>query len=133
MKTLRFIGMALLAVVLCVNFAACSDDDENEPPVTPSTLAGTTWKITASDENGMEGATFAFKTDGTISVNPSMWSKVTYSVNGSDLKIVFNDDDYIQGVVSINGNSATYKYKWYDIDGNVQGSGTQHSMTLQKQ
>lgn len=26
--------MALLAVVLCVNFAACSDDDENEPPVT---------------------------------------------------------------------------------------------------
>ena len=28
MKTLRFIGMALLAVVLCVNFAACSDDDE---------------------------------------------------------------------------------------------------------
>ena len=28
MKTWRFIGMALLAVVVCVNFAACSDDDE---------------------------------------------------------------------------------------------------------
>lgn len=27
MKTLRFVGTALLAVVLCVNFAACSDDD----------------------------------------------------------------------------------------------------------
>ena len=29
MKTLRFIGVALLAVVLSVNFAACSDDDED--------------------------------------------------------------------------------------------------------
>ena len=30
MKTFRFIGMALLAVVMCVNFAACSDDDEEK-------------------------------------------------------------------------------------------------------
>ena len=28
MKTLRFIGVALLAVVLSVSFTACSDDDE---------------------------------------------------------------------------------------------------------
>ena len=28
MKTLRYISMAILTVVLCVNFAACSDDDE---------------------------------------------------------------------------------------------------------
>lgn len=40
MKTLRFIGMALLAVVLCVNFAACSDDDEDS---LPSSIAGTEW------------------------------------------------------------------------------------------
>lgn len=33
MKTLRFIGMALLAIVLCVNFSACSDDDEDSLPV----------------------------------------------------------------------------------------------------
>ena len=30
MKTFRFIGMALLAIVMCVNFASCSDDDEEE-------------------------------------------------------------------------------------------------------
>ena len=30
MKTLRFIGMAILAVVLSVNFVACSDDDEEK-------------------------------------------------------------------------------------------------------
>lgn len=28
MKTFRLIGMALLAVVMCVNLASCSDDDE---------------------------------------------------------------------------------------------------------
>lgn len=28
MKTFRFLGMALLAVVMCVNFAACSSDDD---------------------------------------------------------------------------------------------------------
>lgn len=30
MKTLRFIGMALLAVVLSVNLVSCSDDDEED-------------------------------------------------------------------------------------------------------
>ena len=30
MKTFRLIGMALLAVVMCVNFTSCSDDDEEE-------------------------------------------------------------------------------------------------------
>lgn len=30
MKTLRFIGVALLAVVLSVNLASCSDDDEED-------------------------------------------------------------------------------------------------------
>ena len=30
MKTFRLIGMALLAIVMCVNFASCSDDDEEE-------------------------------------------------------------------------------------------------------
>ena len=28
MKTFRLIGMALLAIVMCVNFTSCSDDEE---------------------------------------------------------------------------------------------------------
>lgn len=44
MKTLRLIGMALLAVVLCVNFTACSDDDDE--PVTGN-FEGT-WGLTHS-------------------------------------------------------------------------------------
>ena len=39
MKTLRLISMAVLAVVMCGNFIACSKDDENE--VTTSAIEGT--------------------------------------------------------------------------------------------
>jgi hypothetical protein len=30
MRTLRLIGMAIVAVIMCVNFTACSDDDDEE-------------------------------------------------------------------------------------------------------
>lgn len=38
MRTLRFIGMAIVAVIMSVNFAACSDDDEEESTPTKRTL-----------------------------------------------------------------------------------------------
>ena len=31
MKTLRFIGMAIVAIIMSVNFVACSDDDDDNP------------------------------------------------------------------------------------------------------
>ena len=33
MKTLRFIGMAIVAIIMSVNFVACSDDDDENPLV----------------------------------------------------------------------------------------------------
>lgn len=33
MKTLRLIGMALAAIMMSVNFVACSDDDDDNPIV----------------------------------------------------------------------------------------------------
>ena len=33
MKTLRFIGMAIVAIIMSVNFVACSDDDDDNPIV----------------------------------------------------------------------------------------------------
>ena len=30
MKTLRFIGMAIVAIIMSVNFVACSDDDDDK-------------------------------------------------------------------------------------------------------
>ena len=54
MKTLRFIGMAIIAVVISVNFVACSsdDDDENE---SNSPLVGT-W-VNIENRNSVESRT----------------------------------------------------------------------------
>jgi uncharacterized lipoprotein YehR (DUF1307 family) len=49
MKTLRLIGMAIVAVIMCVNFAACSDDDEEEAN---ATIEGT-WKYTSSSDEDL--------------------------------------------------------------------------------
>jgi len=46
MKTLRFIGMALVAIIMSVNFVACSDDDDENP------LVGT-W-VNIENRNSME-------------------------------------------------------------------------------
>lgn len=54
MKTLRFIGMAIIAVVISVNFVACSsDDDENE---SNSPLVGT-W-VNIENRNSVYGAQY---------------------------------------------------------------------------
>lgn len=90
MKTLRFIGMAILAVTLCANFTACSSDDEEEEAIIApnpdnndnnnngdnngnnnntgnnenqnvTTLVGSTWKITSTDDNWINiGAILTF-------------------------------------------------------------------------
>ena len=41
MKTLRFLGMTLLMVMLAVNFTACSDDeDESNSPIVGTWIGG---------------------------------------------------------------------------------------------
>ena len=51
MKTLRLIGTTLLMVVLCLNFTACGDDDDDDIDV--SQLEGT-WGLTHSAGWGLE-------------------------------------------------------------------------------
>ncbi len=77
MKTLRFLGMTLLMVMLAVNFTACSDD-EDEPNVgTSQDLIGR-WTLTWTkgwefDSDGFKdtwdeednGEDLVFKADGT--------------------------------------------------------------------
>lgn len=50
MKTFRLIGMALLAIMLCVNFASCSNDDKVEN--IDSEMEGT-WYLLASQGYGI--------------------------------------------------------------------------------
>ena len=59
MRTFRLIGMALLAVVMCVNFTSCSDDDEEEQGETFN-IEGT-WLLQSSKgyiENGNDKNTW---------------------------------------------------------------------------
>jgi len=51
MKTLRFIGMAIIAVIMSVNFVACSSDD-NDKNENNSPLVGT-W-VNIENKNSME-------------------------------------------------------------------------------
>lgn len=114
MKTFRLIGMVLLAILVSVNFAACNDDDEEE---TGTSIVGT-WKYT-SNEDGT--GSFTFKSNGSLvwDDGEETTSNHTYQLNGSELKIIFNDnDDYTLGTFTIAGNKATYKYYWYDYSTN---------------
>ena len=124
------IGMALFTVLMCVNFVACSGDDEDEPEV--STIVGT-WKYSSSyDGNGF----FTFKNNGGLvwDDGEETTSNHTYTLNGSELKIIFNDnDDYTLGTFTMNGNNATYKYNWYDCDSNQKHTSSECTMTLTKQ
>ena len=76
MKALRFLGMALLMVMLAVNFTACSDDDE--PTVGTSQDFIGRWTLTWTkgwefDSDGFkdtwdeadDGEDLIFKADGT--------------------------------------------------------------------
>lgn len=62
MKTLRFIGMAVLAVVMCVNFTACSDDDEPSKE-NPTTKGKRLVETTGGDEQEV----FRYNSDGWLS------------------------------------------------------------------
>ena len=62
MKTLRFIGIAIVAVIISVSFAACSDDDEDDKQ--SNTVIGT-WQVTSSTYTEEVGDTYTFYSNGT--------------------------------------------------------------------
>ena len=140
MKTLRYVGMAVLAIMLCVNFTACSDDEDEEKqpttppeetpappqeetPATPATLAGTTWKITSSTDDGVfPGISLTFHEDKTVTTDsPDFTVGLTYEAKGNTLKIVWlwggAYNEYMEGPLTIEGNTATYTFNWFNMDG----------------
>ena len=52
MKTLRFIGIALLTVLMSVSFSACggSDDDDNGGGSSTTTIEGTETEVPIKDQ-----------------------------------------------------------------------------------
>lgn len=109
MKTLRLIGATLLMVVLCVNFVACGDDDDDEK----ASIVGT-WKAESSDDGYV--AYFTFNSDGTgkswevsSSGTQSEAEAFTYKVSDNKLTFTWEDGEDYTSTFSLSGNRLTIK------------------------
>lgn len=119
MKTLRFLGMTLLMVMLAVNFTACSDD-EDETVIDQANLIDkwqSTWERIHRVENGKEvvtsdeaytNALLEFKADGTCiesRVDGGYIETSRWSLKGNKLTISY--DDGYSDVLTVNELTAT--------------------------
>jgi hypothetical protein len=120
MKTLKFLGMTLLMVMLAVNFTACSDDEDEQTIIEQANLIGkwqSTWEKIHKVENGKEVVTsdeaytnglWEFKADGTCTegyadggyTETSRWSL-------KDNKLTISYDDGYSDVLTVNELTAT--------------------------
>ena len=126
MKTFRFFGMVVVAILLSLNFIACSDDDDNDYSK-GSSLAGTTWKIVsvaAQNEEwriDFEGYSVTFKSDGSVVFSPDVdWSYAKWSLNEDVLKFTLGEgfpDENVVGKIIFDGNTATWHCYWEDVNG----------------
>ena len=101
MKTFRMIGMALVAVLMCVNFVACggSDDDPTEEPTTDlSKIIIGTWVQDGDDD------VMVIKSDKTVTwyeneadyKNNEVSYIMEWEVKGEWLKIYYEGRIYIE-------------------------------------
>ncbi len=124
---------------MSVSFIACSSDDDDNN----DSLAGTTWKVTSVDNAVGEfkywpGATATLNADGTVTFNPkNAWTYAQWTLKDNTLKIVIGEghpDDYIEGTLSVNGNSATWDCYWgNNPNSNRTCKDGPHIVHLQKQ
>ena len=114
MKTLRLIGTTLLMVVLCLNFTACGDDDDENP------LIGTWQEVSTGDYmvwtfNGGGTGTEQFYYNGELDEQYSF--NYTYDSKTSKLVIDYGESDdhgeIVQDIdsytISIKGSTMTVK------------------------
>lgn len=135
MRTFRFIGMALFAILMCVNFTACSNDDDEGNFGSSKRLVGT-WN---TDFNWTDciNWVYIFNADGTYTTKAGVYEsqkgRYTYknpilTLSGTDGTSIFTivsfENDYFV-VMTDGGRTATF-YKDTDdgekqfVSGNVQ-------------
>jgi hypothetical protein len=113
MRTLRLIGTTLLMVVLCLNFTACGDDDDDDPS---NPIVGV-WQ---NDDEG-EHLRWTFNADGSGSEylyydddSESFTYQFTYTYHSETnvIEINYSDGDTDRYNVTINGNTLTAKNEY---------------------
>lgn len=120
MKTFRTIGLTLAAVLMCVNFTACEEDDD-EPAQNNKSKKLVETKIVSNEENYTETETYKYSYD-----ENNRLVSYEYSING----VHYNEetgeyyDEFEEGTYiyvqnyTWEGNtiSADYKYRHYNDD-----------------
>ncbi len=88
MRTFKSIGMALLAVIVCINLAACSDDDEVK---VTSDIMGAAVATPSSAKNGDEISLSIegnISGSGTASVNGELhYPVIHYLIDGNEVAV----------------------------------------------
>lgn len=105
-KTLRLLGLALMAIMFTAGLSACSDNDDdkkfdtNEYTGHDTALVGT-WVKTETGTNWSDTETITFNSDGTYEENEveikgqnekTSWEKGTWKTNSAKTKILFRVD-----------------------------------------
>lgn len=91
MRTFRMIATSVMMIVLCLNFVACGDDDENTPSAFPTAeqLVGTVWNGANADNDAYE-IKLTSKTDLTLSITRADGKKL---VDNAPLKYEYNAEN----------------------------------------
>ncbi len=104
MKTLRYIGMALVAMVLCVGLASCSDDDEDGDTIpTLTELVGSVWNGTTPDGYNVK-----------VTIESATTVNVVVSGNG------YNDDSTHNYNYDEKAGTVTFEYDGVDCVGSIR-------------
>lgn len=126
-KTFRKIGMALLAMVACVNFAACSDDDENVSSSYANEILGL-WECIEGAENMSTGNLIKFFEgefdEASYNEGGTLKGKKCLIGWGGDFEV---DGEVINDPTELDWNKTIYQYgenntefgELYTLDGNT--------------
>lgn len=129
MKTLRLIGMAIIAVIMSVNFVACDDDEDSDNV----SLIGK-WKVDSYidvtngvtthytyqdwiDDGGYPYLVFEEKDTYCIDVDGSIEEYSSYIYDENSKVLIENNgySEYKYEVISLTKNKLTLRY--YGVDG----------------
>ena len=122
-KKLKFLAFALFAVLACVSFASCSDDDKDEPNGNNSIVGKwNCYKVVLNYDGKTypEDVDFDFKADNSFTVNMkdgngTLTGKYT-TTEAVAFTVKFDGGEDapmdMSGTYTISGNELVAKYQW---------------------